>query len=1351
MAENINIKVLIDAAESAKTIQDTKKALKELRSAALQVEEGSQAFQSITTAAGQLQDRIGDLAATTQYLGDDLKNLKGLASIGQGIAGGFAVAQGAAALFGGENKKLEESLLKVQSAMALLQGVQAIGEVLQKESAATLFIQNGLRKTAIVLTSEQAVAEAAEAVAAGTATIAQRALNAAMNANPVMALVAVLALAVTALVAFSGEAKKADESQKALNESMQKSRTELEIEVRTFNSQIEALKQLKTGSEERAIAIKKINDQYGTTLKNLTDENAFLKQVNIAQADYVNGAKTRIQMKINEAKIESFLTEAQIQREKSLYSAKKASEILDKNDTLRKQLKGKTEIEILNSTFVSEEGIEYQRLLLQSRTSKEQAEILNKRADYALAANAKLITNETAQQKAAREKEAADAAKAEQDALKAKQDANKKKIEDNKKTNEQIEKDEKEHLKNLEEANADYTAALKELDDFIIETNAKGYAINLESYQNSLNGQIDALNIAAQEELTITNDKYNEIMLIQEEAAKAKIQAEKDAKVKIISNYDDLLAANGVYQSAISSKANFSARVQAKLEADITKIVKEETDKRLKAQQEVAKAIIAPAEFGRFVDYMQHVERQVKASKDGIITQIEDIRKMSSIDFVLYDYEKRNVMDRAAMEKQLDMAKKFLLSYDAEVAKLTEKADKAAAKLAADQMDWNAQWDKDWAEKELASLKKKHTKAIAEEKSYTKQLQDELNARLSSESFNKLVENYSDRILEENKLRIEKYKEELKQYEKDKKLYDEQLKSYNLYITNKLTDTKEGQKLFRESMKEGNKLITNMPIEPILPTDQFAAGLIDMTNAIGSNGAKINSALDEVANDVLGNKKLPEALKAVFGSSETTEENLKLIFDPAMVNKYQKIALEVETKNSEVFNLKMAALYQDKYKTIVGTEEDINKERDAAYEAEKLNYNARVKELEDFNKKTAEEQAKMVKPIVPTAPVAPKKFALSPKEGQVGIADLTEQETKKINEKLEERYNLIEKAENKWYEEEFFRLYQSLQDKSMSQEDYYKKTEDLEKKHEQNIFDTQVVYGKKGQKDIANRDKEKYQQQIADKKMFIDEMLKLEAQLSQGIMDIVNANTDQKISGLNQEYDLKVANIEREKNAYEDSLTETSNAELFIAEKKQEFQDRIDAQNAERAVKEKQLKQEQFNKQKAADIIQAGINGALAFTKALALTGPYALAVQGLIAAQVASQIFFISSAESPYAEGGLVTGPGGPKDDKIRARLSNGESVINAKSTKMFAPVLSYINQAGGGKAIPSQGGGKMALGGGGAPMTVGQEPMNIDLSRLEDAIDRLNERPIETYVKESRITAAQNLSNRENRRTSF
>jgi hypothetical protein len=77
--------------------------------------------------AAELKDRIGDAKALTDAFNPDAKFRSLTASL-SGVAGGFAAYQGALNLAGVENKNLEESLLKVQSAMALSQGLQALGE-----------------------------------------------------------------------------------------------------------------------------------------------------------------------------------------------------------------------------------------------------------------------------------------------------------------------------------------------------------------------------------------------------------------------------------------------------------------------------------------------------------------------------------------------------------------------------------------------------------------------------------------------------------------------------------------------------------------------------------------------------------------------------------------------------------------------------------------------------------------------------------------------------------------------------------------------------------------------------------------------------------------------------------------------------------------------------------------------------------------------------------------------------------------------------------------------------------------------------------------------------------------------
>lgn len=76
----------------------------------------------------------------------------------------------------------------------------------------------------------------------------------------------------------------------------------------------------------------------------------------------------------------------------------------------------------------------------------------------------------------------------------------------------------------------------------------------------------------------------------------------------------------------------------------------------------------------------------------------------------------------------------------------------------------------------------------------------------------------------------------------------------------------------------------------------------------------------------------------------------------------------------------------------------------------------------------------------------------------------------------------------------------------------------------------------------------------------------------------------------------------------------------------------------------------------------------------------------------IASATKSIKSAK--FASGGLVTGPGTGTSDSIPAQLSNGESVMTAKATSMFSPILSYFNQAGGGVPINVSQTGNEALG---------------------------------------------------------
>lgn len=108
-------------------------------------------------------------------------------------------------------------------------------------------------------------------------------------------------------------------------------------------------------------------------------------------------------------------------------------------------------------------------------------------------------------------------------------------------------------------------------------------------------------------------------------------------------------------------------------------------------------------------------------------------------------------------------------------------------------------------------------------------------------------------------------------------------------------------------------------------------------------------------------------------------------------------------------------------------------------------------------------------------------------------------------------------------------------------------------------------------------------------------------------------------------------------------------------------------------------KKKAWRNQKAADIATATIGVANAVINGLQ-TQPFPLGVASaaLAGALGAVQIGVIASQPEPeFAQGGYVVGPGGPKDDAINAKLSNGEYVINSKSTSAFLPLLEAINNA--------------------------------------------------------------------------
>jgi len=109
-------------------------AAREAREAAIQFGETSDRFRVAAQTAGELKDRLDLTNQTIKAFSNDAPVLTATVGVIQGMAGAFSAAQGAAALFGTDSKALEETMVKLQGALALttgLQGMKGLGDSLQ--------------------------------------------------------------------------------------------------------------------------------------------------------------------------------------------------------------------------------------------------------------------------------------------------------------------------------------------------------------------------------------------------------------------------------------------------------------------------------------------------------------------------------------------------------------------------------------------------------------------------------------------------------------------------------------------------------------------------------------------------------------------------------------------------------------------------------------------------------------------------------------------------------------------------------------------------------------------------------------------------------------------------------------------------------------------------------------------------------------------------------------------------------------------------------------------------------------------------------------------------------------------
>lgn len=318
-----------EAAEADKAAQKHTTLLQRIREMREQLVEmeasgqrGTAEYRALQEETGRLTAAWKDAQAQASVLSNDQRGLQGIISGLQGIAGAAAVAQGAIGLFGGENERLQKIMLRVQSLMAIVMGLQQVQQTLNKDSAFSLVTLNGLKEWWNKLTGDSAdaiedentdmalnigvqkantVATTADTVAqttnnastvAGTtaqvgktaatktataatiahtiatkaASLAMRGLKSALISTGIGALIVLVGELVNWLVSLFQTTSKADEEFKEQEEILSKGReayAKASIEIEDYKVRLERFNGTK---EQEKQLVKELNSKYGEAI-----------------------------------------------------------------------------------------------------------------------------------------------------------------------------------------------------------------------------------------------------------------------------------------------------------------------------------------------------------------------------------------------------------------------------------------------------------------------------------------------------------------------------------------------------------------------------------------------------------------------------------------------------------------------------------------------------------------------------------------------------------------------------------------------------------------------------------------------------------------------------------------------------------------------------------------------------------------------------------------------------------------------------------------------------------------------------------------------------------------------------
>lgn len=302
------------------------------------------AFEEMAMYAGEVKDAMADANDAISRFADDNMKLTAMAEGFSLIAGAASTATGIMGMFGVENDKVQAAILKVQSVMAALNGVQAIANALNKDSVLMHRIKQVRLAASTAAQSTNTVAVGANTVAVGAntaATVANTAATRAWNTTKAVAkaligdwtgLVLVGATALTAYAVCTSDAAEAEEQKATSTDKAADAQDSYnKIMVDTYSQLMTTYTKLK--NQYQSLANEHQKTAWITENKNKLKDLG-LEVNNVADAEKIFSSNTSV---VVEAFAKRARAAARLAQLTELY--KTQMELMDKKDEVSRNIK----------------------------------------------------------------------------------------------------------------------------------------------------------------------------------------------------------------------------------------------------------------------------------------------------------------------------------------------------------------------------------------------------------------------------------------------------------------------------------------------------------------------------------------------------------------------------------------------------------------------------------------------------------------------------------------------------------------------------------------------------------------------------------------------------------------------------------------------------------------------------------------------------------------------------------------------------------------------------------------------------------------------------------------------------